>query len=595
MFRNFRDRKQEDMLKIAETIKKGVDDFKTTVPLAVALRKEGMKTRHWDAITAAVGFDIRPDDNFTLTTVIQKGMLGHIGVAEEIGEKAFKEYNIEKALAKMKRDWQGLNFLLPRFKQTPTYTIAGFDEAVQLLDEHIVSTQAMQFSVFKKPFEQEIEEWNAKLLLASDTLEQWVSCQSQWAYLQPIFDSADIMKQLPAETKRFKGVDIKWRYIMNQCHENPSILDNCSKDGLKENFIDANKNLELVQKGLKEYLERKRSNFARFYFLSDDDLLEILSQTKEVRRVRSHLRKVFEAIADLEFREDDCMMAMMSVEGEKVEFVKRVDPKDRNVEFWMGDVERQMVMSVRQIFEQGLIDYTTQERNHWIITHAGQIVLNASQVHWTQDVEKALKTEGSQGLEKYYNFLLEQLNQSVMLVRQKLTRLAKISVNALIVIDVHARDVIAKMVDKQISNVEAFEWIQQLRYYWYMDQYEQENVMCKCVATVFPYGYEYLGNTGRLVITPLTDVCYITLMGALDLNLGGAPAGPAGTGKTESTKDLAKALAKQCVVFNCSGDMTHTMVATFFKGLSASGAWCCFDEFNRIDIEVLSVIAQYLL
>ena len=73
----------------------------------------------------------------------------------------------------------------------------------------------MQFSVFKKPFEQEIEEWNAKLLLASDTLEQWVSCQGQWAYLQPIFDSGDIMKQLPVETKRFKGVDIKWRYIMN--------------------------------------------------------------------------------------------------------------------------------------------------------------------------------------------------------------------------------------------------------------------------------------------------------------------------------------------------------------------------------------------
>ena len=153
----------------------------------------------------------------------------------------------------------------------------------------------MEFSVFKKPFEQEIAEWNEKLQMASDTLEQWVSCQGQWTYLQPIFDSADIMKQLPAETKRFKGVDIKWRYIMNQAHENPSILDNCSKEGLKDNFLDANKNLELVQKGLKEYLEKKRSNFARFYFLSDDDLLEILSQTRSSscekpsqKSVRSH-------------------------------------------------------------------------------------------------------------------------------------------------------------------------------------------------------------------------------------------------------------------------------------------------------------------
>lgn len=175
-YRYFQARDAIKIFDIADQMKKKIDAFKPIVPLAVALRKDGMKERHWKAISDASGVEVYPDDDFTLQKLIDKGMVAHVAVCDEVGEKAQKEFHIEKSLAKMKKEWEGLNFLLPRFKNTSTCTIAGFDDAIAILDEHIVTSQAMQFSPFKKPFEEEIEEWCGKLMVVSDTLEEWVKC-----------------------------------------------------------------------------------------------------------------------------------------------------------------------------------------------------------------------------------------------------------------------------------------------------------------------------------------------------------------------------------------------------------------------------------
>jgi len=258
-----------------------------------------------------------------------------------------------------------------------------------------------------------------------------------------------------------------------------------------------------------------------------------------------------------------------------------------------------MIASVRNQMLLAVRDYNVSKRTDWMQKWPGMIVLNGSQVHWTREIEVSMATKGLAGIGEYYQKLLSQLQDMVILVRGKLSKMARTSIGALAVIDVHARDTLKGFFEGGIDNPEAFEYKKQMRFYWEPSEGaepgEDGDLWVVMLAAKKPYGYEYLGNSFRLVITPLTDKCYLTLMGAMQMILGGAPAGPAGTGKTETTKDLAKALAKQCVVFNCSDGLDFLAMGKFFKGLASSGAWACFDEFNRIDIEVLSVIAGQVI
>ncbi|XP_013792827.2 cytoplasmic dynein 2 heavy chain 1-like [Limulus polyphemus] len=115
--------------------------------------------------------------------------------------------------------------------------------------------------------------------------------------------------------------------------------------------------------------------------------------------------------------------------------------------------------------------------------------------------------------------------------------------------------------------------------------------VARMVDAEFEYTFEYQGNAPKLVHTPLTDKCYLTLTQGMYMGMGGNPYGPAGTGKTESVKALGGLVGRQVLVFNCDEGIDVKSMNRIFVGLVKCGAWGCFDEFNRLEEAVLSALS----
>ncbi|XP_018345947.1 PREDICTED: dynein heavy chain 7, axonemal-like [Trachymyrmex septentrionalis] len=577
--------------KLAETVRTKIEDFKEHMPVILTLGNPSLRSRHWEQISEIVGFPIKVDEYMTLAKILDYGLGDYVSKFDPISEAATKEGNLERALIKMHLDWTDIAFTVILFRDTGTYVIASVEEIQMLLDDHLTKAQTIKNSIYIKPFEKETLEWEAKLLLLQDIMDYWLEVQATWMYLEPIFTSPDIQQQMPEESRRFIAVDKIWRELMTIVAVNPAVMIVVDIEKMLDRLKRCTTLLELVQKGLVAYLEKKRLFFPRFFFLSNDELLEILSETKDPTRVQPHLKKCFEGIEKLTFTEVKEATDMISSEEEVIILEDIIDTAAARgqVEKWLLELETDMKKSVKAQVIRAKNAFPTKARSQWALQWPGQTVLCVSKLYWTMDVtDKLLKK--AENLRDYIETCTFELNEIVKLVRSKLSKQNRTTLEALVTLDVHSRDVLVQLCEQNVNQVTDFKWGCQMRYYWIDD-----NLYTMMINSQLAYAYEYLGNTSRLVITPLTDRCYRTLFGALSQYLGGAPEGPAGTGKTETTKDLAKAVAKQCVVFNCSEGLDYIALGKFFKGLASTGAWSCFDEFNRIDLEVLSVVAQLIL
>mmetsp|Transcript_11712 Transcript_11712/g.17853 ORF Transcript_11712/g.17853 Transcript_11712/m.17853 type:complete len:332 (-) Transcript_11712:8215-9210(-) len=329
-----------------------------------------------------------------------------------------------------------------------------------------MTVQTSMGSKYVAEIRDEVEAWEKRLGYISDCIDEWLIFQKSWMYLENIFNAEDIQKQLPNEAKLFVGVDKFWKDTMLRTKKNPLVTDACSSEALLGRFQGNNKSLDDIQKSLEDYLETKRSAFPRFYFLSNDELLEIMSQTRNAQAVQPHLRKCFDNVVKVEFspeKNSSEILGMWSAEKEYVPFSSSVLAQGP-VEFWLSDIESMMRKTLFDITKNALETYPEdgRKRDEWLFASCAQCILTGDQVTWTSGVTNAIqevmKGKNKKSIEEFLEFSIEQINAMVSLVRGELNQLQRNVMGAIIVLDVHARDVVRNLIKVRLDNINDFDW-----------------------------------------------------------------------------------------------------------------------------------------
>ncbi|XP_022824429.1 dynein heavy chain, cytoplasmic isoform X2 [Spodoptera litura] len=585
-----------------EYVRKLLQSYTKVNMLIVELKSDALKERHWRQLCRALKVDWSLSE-LTLGQVWDADLLHNEHTVKDVVSVAQGEMALEEFLKQVRESWQSYELDLINY-QNKCKIIRGWDDLFNKVKEHINSVAAMKLSPYYKVFEEEALTWEEKLNRINALFDVWIDVQRRWVYLEGIFSgSADIKTLLPVETSRFQSISSEFLGLMKKVGKSPMVMDVLNIPGVQRSLERLADLLGKIQKALGEYLERERSSFPRFYFVGDEDLLEIIGNSKNIARLQKHFKKMFAGVAAIILNDDNTVInGIASREGEEVYFTSPVSTiENPKINSWLSMVEREMrvtlacrlkdaVGDVKQ-FKDGNVD--PQKFIDWCDKYQAQIVVLAAQILWSEDVEAALASGGGDGLKRVLAHVENMLNILADSVLQEQPPLRRKKLEHLINEFVHKRTVTRRLIASDVNSPRSFEWLCEMRFYFDPRNNDVLQQLTIHMANAkFLYGFEYLGVQDRLVQTPLTDRCYLTMTQALEARLGGSPFGPAGTGKTESVKALGNQLGRFVLVFNCDETFDFQAMGRIFVGLCQVGAWGCFDEFNRLEERMLSAVSQ---
>lgn len=523
-------------------IRKDVDRFLEFAPLLKYLQGNDYTPSHWAELFDLLGMDagksvesIKLEDFVSLADVIVE----RADAIRDLNSRAQGEVSIRQSLAELEKWGASEKFAVSEFSTVNgqrVVLIKDWSEVIGQVGDHRSLLQSLRGSSFYSAFEGQATDWENKLGILDSVMSLLQVVQRKWVYLEPIFGRG----ALPKEQARFNSINSDFLRVMERVDRDGRVLSLAKVSGLTANLEAMEDQLSRCQKALAEFLEEKRSGFPRFYFIGDEDLLEILGRATDPNVIQRHLKKLFAGIHRVGFNSDrTAVVEIESQLGELVRLEKPVAIHDK-VEGWLNDLTTEMKSSLKTLLRRCVKESEDGEAANPAM-YPSQILCLAEQVNFTRRCEKAIESSELGLLNAELLSQLQAYTSEDILPVDTESIVLSAKLKTLITDMIHMIQVVEELTAANVGSVQDWAWQKQLRYY--LDGSDGCSVhMCDAK---FEYTFEYQGNKNKLVYTPLTDKCYLNMTQGMNLGYGGNPYGPAGTGKTESVKALGNDMGRQ--------------------------------------------------
>ncbi|XP_052751641.1 cytoplasmic dynein 2 heavy chain 1 isoform X2 [Galleria mellonella] len=565
-------------------IQQELEKYTDLTMLLKYLRGNDFTEQHWREVYGLLDMEYKKPDTLLVRDLLNvaSNIKKQIKALQKISTSASSEAAIRSALNEMELWYAGAKLAIIYYTdkaKRSTPIVKDFKEILTKVEEYqwVVSSLGTAAS-------SACSAWEARLRAARLLLRAAHHVQRRWLYLEAILSNDDGDLGV-----KFRKVDQAFRQVSRILEADSRLSALMQSSRLQTTLDSISEQLLVCQSALNQYIDDKRSIFPRLYFLSDDDLLELLGQARagaEGREavMQNHLKKLFPGTTGVRLGPGGMSITALCSHNDEILQLDHPVDIDCAVEVWLKNLENEMRTSLKNMALKCIVTNSLQDQDPFSLPT--QILCLAQNIRFTEQAEKAIATKELHKLKD--NIEKENSYYAAAEVEDGCEQKKR---QALILQCAHYAYIVQTLIENNVVSANDWIWQKQLRFYLR----NTKEIIAEMGLAQISYSYEYLGvDTGQFVRTDIADECFLILTQSLHLGLVGNPFGPAGTGKTESVKALGGLVGRLVLIFNCDEAMDAECMGRLLSGLALSGAWGCFDEFNRLSADTLAAVAHQL-